>query len=101
MVVREFCEIRPELEFRGFCHNGVFTACSQYYKSCYCAPVVVFVLFFFFFFFPSSVCCPSALAGFMRGDPSSPSPFSCRFHPIATRATDAKRRRCRNCGQRR
>eukprot|EP01112_Ceratiomyxa_fruticulosa_P008138 TRINITY_DN2106_c0_g1_i1.p1 TRINITY_DN2106_c0_g1~~TRINITY_DN2106_c0_g1_i1.p1 ORF type:complete len:359 (-),score=55.98 TRINITY_DN2106_c0_g1_i1:91-1167(-) len=35
IVLREWVDILPELEFRGFVHKGRFNALTQYYKACY------------------------------------------------------------------
>ena len=35
IVVRDWNEIEPELEFRAFVHKGKFTALTHYYKALY------------------------------------------------------------------
>jgi len=35
IVIREWVDILPEFEFRGFVHNGVLNGLTQYYKACY------------------------------------------------------------------
>lgn len=40
IVVREWVDIIPEYEFRGFVHKKSFNALTQYYKACYVPEIV-------------------------------------------------------------